>query len=596
MRILSALPPLALAAILSSCAHGRAKDAPPVLLPEFTAKPSTHEQELALPIPSGGRILLDAAEDFDPKRPTSLVIFALPNGNTIEWTAGLARTEGMDWHYDIQHIAAQTRTLREALPERNFVVAYLEADKKSWPSWRKARPDSSAQIVALVDDLAKRFPAENTTITLTGHSGGGSFTFGYLNGVDTIPTRIERIALLDSNYAFAEEDGHGTKLVNWLKADASHRLFVLAYDDREITLNGKKVVSDTGGTWRACDRMLVALGKEMKFAETDEPPFLHHAAPQVDFYRHRNPDVKILHTVLVEKNGYLNAMTRGTSAEGKVGALFGDRFYTKWIEAPAPAATPAPETKALPARPADAPTGSQFIEKVKALPIAEREAAVLAELRRGNIPDFLRNTVTVKAEATGLEGKTHTVAYEAMPDYLGIGSDADWVRMPMTPKTAEAFCAEYDYVLPTRKMVNDIWKAAEVKLEPQPMTEAREAPETFLAQNKLIEEQRAKDPSKSKFVAGIKKDVVVTNRLNEKPGKVAIYGWHYRDGKPIQPLTIVHGENYVDYSHGIRPVRREMLVDGVNRLPFREIAADPHLNGLVSDEGELVRPTYEVMP
>src|SRR5262245_23647564 len=40
---------------------------------------------------------------------TRLIIFATPNGNTIEQTLGAKMTEALDWHYDIQHIAAQTR-------------------------------------------------------------------------------------------------------------------------------------------------------------------------------------------------------------------------------------------------------------------------------------------------------------------------------------------------------------------------------------------------------------------------------------------------------------------------------------------------------
>jgi hypothetical protein len=41
---------------------------------------------------------------------------------------------------------------------------------------------------------------------------------------------------------------------------------------------------------------------------------------------------------------------------------------------------------------------------------------------------------------------------------------------------------------------------------------------------------------------------------------------------------------YVDYSHGIRPVRRAMLVDGASRR-FEDIVNDPALRDLLSDEG-----------
>src|SRR5262245_24292714 len=55
------------------------------------------------------RIYINAPLDADgkPARATRLVIFALPNGNTIEQTLGSKMVEGMNWHYDIQHVLAQ---------------------------------------------------------------------------------------------------------------------------------------------------------------------------------------------------------------------------------------------------------------------------------------------------------------------------------------------------------------------------------------------------------------------------------------------------------------------------------------------------------
>ena len=44
----------------------------------------------------------------------------------------------------------------------------------------------------------------------------------------------------------------------------------------------------------------------------------------------------------------------------------------------------------------------------------------------------------------------------------------------------------------------------------------------------------------------------------ERPNRVAIYGWHYLNGQPIQPTYAGHVDWYIDYSHGIRPVRRRL--------------------------------------
>ena len=116
-------------------------------------------------------------------------------------------------------------------------------------------------------------------------------------------------------------------------------------------------------------------------------------------------------------------------------------------------------------------------------------------------------------------------------------------------------------MLPTRRIVDEIYRQAEVKLDPQPLTEQREAVATFVQHNGIIEQQR-KGHVRGDLIAGIKKDVVLTPRLDQHAGHVAIYGWHKLDGQPIQPLTTVHIATYVDYSHGIRLISRDVVVDG----------------------------------
>ncbi|HNM47260.1 MAG TPA: hypothetical protein PKH51_09605, partial [Candidatus Sumerlaeota bacterium] len=87
-------------------------------------------------------------------------------------------------------------------------------------------------------------------------------------------------------------------------------------------------------------------------------------------------------------------------------------------------------------------------------------------------------------------------------------------------------------------------------------------------------------------------DVVITNRLLEKTHRVAIYGWRKMDNQPIQPLTIVHVDWYVDYSHGIRLIQRQVMVNGKPML-IDEVLSDPHLHVLLSDEGQMKITRYE---
>jgi hypothetical protein len=578
---------LALMLVLTACGPRRIN----LDLPGFAPSGSFNERIRVLDLYPGVTATIVAPANVDTRERVDLILYALPNGNSTAQTIGRKLAEGVDWHYDIQHIGAQTRALRTlGLPQA--IVVYLEADTKSWPQWRQVRgyDKANARIVEIVDQIRMAISnPPHLSVTLTGHSGGGSFMFGFIEGQDSLPSWLERIAFLDANYNF--DYRHGEKLVKWLRGNPKNTLVVIAYDDRNIMLDGKKVVSDSGGTWRASERMMNYLREPFEFTSDTLGQFRRFHSSQIEVLLHPNPENKILHTVMIgEMNGYMHAMlVRRPSYDRGEMLLKPARAYTQWVEdtAALPAATP-PD---IPPRAPHTLTGSAFIKSVTRLSREEREAAIRRELFAGNIPSFLRKLRTVEVTDTTADGVHHSVSYEVMPDYLAIGSDRDFVRMPMTPNTAQAFCDAFGFVLPTRKMVNDIWVAAKTHLDPRPLTVERESPLTFLQHHRIIEDQ-LKGVERGTFVAGIKKDVVVTNRLGEKPQRVAIYGWHYVNGQPIQPLYVGHVDWYVDYSHGIRPVRRAMRVDGVERS-FDKIITDPQLSGLISDEGVITVSRYD---
>jgi hypothetical protein len=588
-RVTGRTAALVLLLLLAACATPRATPRRELELPGFAPAGGQGERIRVLELYPGVTATLVAPAVLDGRQRVDLILYALPNGNSTAETIGRKLVDGIGWRYDIQHIGAQTRALRGlGLPQA--VVAYLEADTGSWPEWRRAQgyERANARIVAMVDRIrAALGDPPQLAVTLTGHSGGGSFAFGFIDGQDTLPAWLERIAFLDSNYSF--EYRHGEKLVSWLRQSPHHTLVILAYDDRNIMLDGKKVVSDSGGTWRASARMMNYLREPFAFAADTLGEFLRYRSRQIEVLLHPNPENRILHTAMIgELNGYLHALlAKRPEYERSEPVLKSARVYQRWVEDDVvlPPASP-PD---IPARAPDAPTGSAFIESLVGRSRVEREAAILRELLAGNIPSFLRELRTVSV--TGEDGVRHSVAYQVMPDYLAVGSDQDFVRMPMTPYTAQAFCDAFGVVLPTRKMVNDIWAAATVHLDPRPLTLERESPLTFLQHHRIIQEQLG-GRERDAFVAGNKKDVVVSNRLLERPQRVAIFGWHYPNGEPIQPLYVGHVDWYVDYSHGIRPVRRSMRVDGSPRR-FESILTDPRLAGLLSDEGVLAASRYE---
>ena len=242
----------------------------------------------------------------------------------------------------------------------------------------------------------------------------------------------------------------------------------------------------------------------------------------------------------------------------------------------------------VPARPAKAPGGKIFAQTNLRGSKKQRDDAAAAALISGDLPAFLRHLhPVVLGGAAGTPRITLCVA----PDYLAIGSDTDFLRMPLGLPAAMRVATNLGFILPTRKIVDAIYAQADVRLEPRPMPPTSEMVSTayFTRHNGTIEAQRRERGARlGALVAGQKKDLVVTPRLWSKPGRMAIYGWHRPDGRAIQPLSTVHGATYADYSHGVRLVSTVVTVDGERRSIY-DVLADPALAPLLSDEGPMPR-------
>lgn len=253
------------------------------------------------------------------------------------------------------------------------------------------------------------------------------------------------------------------------------------------------------------------------------------------------------------------------------------------------AGLPAALTLNIPAAPARPLTGSQFAALVSTMDSRQREQAILQELLDGNLPGFLRNLVPVELRYQPPAGKAFTATVFVMPEYLAIGSNEDFLRIPMNLYTAAAVATRMGFILPTRKMVDAIYRQAEYHFSPEPMTAGPQmrSTEYYTVHNQKIEAQaRSLGVMLGALVSGHKKDVVLTNLLNSNPGRIAIYGWHRLTGAPIQPLSTVHGACYADYSHGIRLVSETVLVNGQARSVY-DLLQDPLLAKALNDEGPI---------
>lgn len=252
---------------------------------------------------------------------------------------------------------------------------------------------------------------------------------------------------------------------------------------------------------------------------------------------------------------------------------------------PVPAAVTT--TLSLPARPANAMTGSQFYNFILNMTDTQREQAIINEIATGNIPDFLRALKPITVNAT-INGTPRTATYHVTCDYMAIGSDSDFFRMPMSGPLAQQVADILGCTLTTRKITNAVYTNAQVKLAPYPFSPATydiDSVQVFWLSQQAIENQR-QGHANGLLVGGIKKDVVISPTIPTRPSplRVCIYGWHQLNGSPIQPLSTVHENTYEDYSHGIRLVGGVMLVDGVERT-VQSVLADASVAALLSDEG-----------
>jgi hypothetical protein len=219
----------------------------------------------------------------------------------------------------------------------------------------------------------------------------------------------------------------------------------------------------------------------------------------------------------------------------------------------------------------------------------QREQAILKEILAGNMPGFLRKLVPVELKYQPAGGDALTATVFVMPEYLAIGSDKDFLRIPMNLYTASAVASRMGFVLPTRKIVDAIYRQSAFHFSPEPMTAGPQmrSTEYYRIHNQKIEEQsHVLGVFPGALVSGHKKDVVVSNLLDRNPGRIAIYGWHRLTGAPIQPLSTVHGACYADYSHGIRLVSETAIVNGQS-LSIYDVLQDPQLARIISDEGPI---------
>ncbi|TXH50461.1 MAG: hypothetical protein E6Q97_20525 [Desulfurellales bacterium] len=195
--------------------------------------------------------------------------------------------------------------------------------------------------------------------------------------------------------------------------------------------------------------------------------------------------------------------------------------------------------------------------------------------------------------------------FRVASDYVSIGDETDWVRVPMGGNAAQAIADQEKSVLPCPYMVELIDRAAKVRLRPIELgTSKMMSTQRFAEHNAKIEGLRER---RGGLISGIKKDIVVSNKLENKPHAVCIYGWYRPNGTPIQSISTKHEITYSDYSHGVRLVHPEMVLDDKTVL-VQDVMRDPRVAAVLTggkawgqkhdapDDGVLRVVRYGVQP
>lgn len=233
----------------------------------------------------------------------------------------------------------------------------------------------------------------------------------------------------------------------------------------------------------------------------------------------------------------------------------------------------------IPVRPNNGLAGSQFGQSILNIPATQqRDDTIIAQCMTGNLPNWMRQFKEITVTSQG-----NTLTYFIAPDVLCIGDDADFLRVSLNGYSARQVVDAFGCMLPTKKMSDQIWQNADLKMTPVGMGASTHMTntQTLIDHNNVIEHQRA--GRNFNIIAGIKKDIIFYSPLLEYKTNICIYGWHQPNGVAIQGAQyLAHNIWYQDYSHSIRLVSRGALLNGQN-VDLMDVLNGPY-SSLINDE------------
>lgn len=132
---------------------------------------------------------------------------------------------------------------------------------------------------------------------------------------------------------------------------------------------------------------------------------------------------------------------------------------------------------------------------------------------------------------------------------------------PVSRSELDGLCAEWGCEIPSCALVDAIWQAADLKLNPHALMRDWRFPKDMASENAYVSQARAiqREIERVLGLAGRESFTLLAGSHKDfarMPGdRVDLYGWTTLSGVPIEKGRSSHDGAYVDYSQGLRLVR-----------------------------------------
>ena len=213
-----------------------------------------------------------------------------------------------------------------------------------------------------------------------------------------------------------------------------------------------------------------------------------------------------------------------------------------------------------------------------------------ARSRPATSPTSSASSRACQSTAQAADGNEVAATLLAMPDYLAVGSDDDFVRMPMTPQTAQQIADQFGCTLPTRKIVDAIDARRNCTSSPAPSPRTARPSKRFSSTMKSSKSSGAANRSACSSPAS-RKTSSLRHESSKSPSAWRSTAGGNSNGQPIQPLTIVHWDS-TSTTATAPGWSSTKSTSTAKKSPSPTCLADPERCGLVSDEGPMKPPRY----